>query len=122
MYSDSLCRLLTFKPTFYNAFSGGKSYYIIYMDDYTRWCEIYFLVGKTADEIVSKSEQLELRWNDCMLPWVMTSFLCSNYRHSTTPLGSARCEGKLGVFHMPVPIIPRGCLIYPVPVFDIPTP
>jgi hypothetical protein len=35
---------------------GGKAYYIIYIDDFSRWCEVYFLNGKSADEIVAKFE------------------------------------------------------------------
>jgi hypothetical protein len=37
-------------------FLGGKSYYIIYTDGFPRWCEVYFLNGKSADEIFSKFE------------------------------------------------------------------
>jgi hypothetical protein len=33
---------------------GGAIYYIIYVDDYTKHTELYFLVGKSADEITSK--------------------------------------------------------------------
>jgi hypothetical protein len=33
---------------------GGAAYYIIYVDDCTKHTELYFLVGKSADEIMSK--------------------------------------------------------------------
>jgi transposase InsO family protein len=40
---------------------GGKAYYIIYIDDFSRWCEVYFLNGKSADEIASKFEHYKAR-------------------------------------------------------------
>jgi transposase InsO family protein len=40
---------------------GGKAYYIIYIDDFSRWCKVYFLNGKSADEIVSKFEHYKAR-------------------------------------------------------------
>jgi transposase InsO family protein len=40
---------------------GGKAYYIIYIDDFSRWCEVYFLNGKSADEIVAKFEHYKAR-------------------------------------------------------------
>lgn len=33
---------------------GGASYFICYMDDYSRYADVYPLVGKTSDEICSK--------------------------------------------------------------------
>jgi transposase InsO family protein len=36
---------------------GGAQYYIIYLDDCTRYTEVYFLVTKTAEEISTKFRQ-----------------------------------------------------------------
>jgi len=33
---------------------GGAQYYIIYIDDCTRYTEVYFLITKTAEEISAK--------------------------------------------------------------------
>jgi len=33
---------------------GGAQYYIIYIDDGTRYTEVYFLVTKSAEEISAK--------------------------------------------------------------------
>jgi hypothetical protein len=33
---------------------GGSQYYIIYIDDCTRYTEVYFLITKTAEEVSAK--------------------------------------------------------------------
>jgi len=34
---------------------GGAQYYIVYIDDCTRYTEVYFLITKTADQVSSLS-------------------------------------------------------------------
>jgi len=38
---------------------GGAQYYIIYIDDCTRYTEVYFLITKTAEEISAKFRQYQ---------------------------------------------------------------
>jgi hypothetical protein len=35
---------------------GGAAYYIVYVDDCTKHTELYFVVGKSSDEIITKFE------------------------------------------------------------------
>jgi hypothetical protein len=35
---------------------GGTAYYIVYVDDCTKHTELYFLVGKSSDDIITKFE------------------------------------------------------------------
>jgi len=38
---------------------GGAQYYIIYIDDCTRYTEVYFLMTKTAEEISAKFQHYQ---------------------------------------------------------------
>jgi len=38
---------------------GGTQYYIIYIDDCTRYTEVYFLITKTAEEILAKFQHFQ---------------------------------------------------------------
>ena len=38
---------------------GGTQYYIIYIDDCTRYTEVYFLITKTAEEISAKFQHYQ---------------------------------------------------------------
>jgi len=38
---------------------GGAQYYIIYIDDCTRYTEVYFLITKTAEEISAKFQHYQ---------------------------------------------------------------
>jgi len=38
---------------------GGAQYYIIYIDDCTRYTEVYFLITKTAEEILAKFQHYQ---------------------------------------------------------------
>jgi len=40
---------------------GGAQYYIIYIDDCTRYTEVYFLITKTAEEISAKFQHYQAR-------------------------------------------------------------
>jgi len=38
---------------------GGAQYYIIYIDDCTRYTEVYFLITKTAEEVSAKFQHYQ---------------------------------------------------------------
>jgi len=38
---------------------GGTQYYIIYIDDYTRYTEVYFLITKNTEEILAKFQHYQ---------------------------------------------------------------
>jgi len=38
---------------------GGAQYYIVYIDDRTRYAEVYFLITKTAEEILAKFQHYQ---------------------------------------------------------------
>ena len=52
---------------------GGTQYYIIYIDDCTRYTEVYFLITKTAEEISAKFQHYQ--------DWVETQgfYICQDH-------------------------------------------
>jgi len=70
---------------------GGAQYYIIYIDDCTRYTEVYFLITKkkkkkTAEEISAKFQHYQA--------WVETHGF--HFKHFRSNNGS----GKYNIFHL----------------------
>jgi hypothetical protein len=55
---------------------GGATYYIIYVDDCTKHTELYFLVGKSSDEITAKFDHYHA-WVRAQGYWIKR-FRCDN--------------------------------------------
>jgi transposase InsO family protein len=80
---------------------GGASYYIVYIDDCTRWNEVYPLIGKTAAEITAKFQHFKA--------WVETQgrrikrFRCDNGRGEYNNALFLEILASSGITYEPAP-------------------
>jgi hypothetical protein len=80
---------------------GGASYYIVYIDDCTRWTEVYPLIGKTAAEITAKFQHFKA--------WVETQgrrikrFRCDNGRGEYNNALFLEILASSGITYEPAP-------------------
>jgi hypothetical protein len=81
--------------------AGGATYYIVYIDDYTRHTEVYFLTTKSAPEVVSKFKHFQA--------WVRTQgyqikrFRCDNGRGEFNNSEFQDVLGEAGIAYEPAP-------------------
>jgi transposase InsO family protein len=81
--------------------AGGATYYIVYIDDYTRHTEVYFLTTKSAPEVVSKFKHFQA--------WVRTQgyqikrFRCDNGRGEFNNSEFQDILSEAGIAYEPAP-------------------
>jgi hypothetical protein len=82
---------------------GGAAYYIIYLDDCTKYTELYFLVGKSSDEITAKYDH-DHTWVRAQGYWIKR-FWCDNGRREFSnkmfldTLGAHRISYELALLY-----------------------
>jgi hypothetical protein len=80
---------------------GGAAYYIIYVDDCMKHTELYFLVGKSSDEIVTKFEHYHI-WVRAQGYWIKR-FRCDNGRGEFSNKVFLDMLGAFGISYKPAP-------------------
>jgi transposase InsO family protein len=80
---------------------GGATYYIIYIDDYTRYVEVYFLRSKSAEEIMAKFKIFHA-WVKTQ-GYVIKRFRCDNGRGEFNNTAFTDALGLLGINYEPAP-------------------
>ena len=59
------------------SFSGAR-YFILYIDDYTRFCWVYFVRTKEANEVTSRFQEFRERIRKIFPQWGISRFQCDN--------------------------------------------
>lgn len=59
------------------SFSGAQ-YFILYIDDYTRFCWVYFLRTKEANEVTGRFQEFRERIRKIFPQWEISRFRCDN--------------------------------------------
>jgi hypothetical protein len=80
---------------------GGASYYIIYIDDCTRWTEIYLLIGKSGNEIRGKFLHYKA-WVENQ-GYRIKRFRCDNGRGEFNNAGFFEILSESGITYEPAP-------------------
>jgi predicted transcriptional regulator YdeE len=80
---------------------GGATYYIVYMDDCTKHTEVYFLVGKSSDEITVKFNHYHA-WVRAQGYWIKR-FRCDNSHGEFNNKQFLDILGTYGISYEPAP-------------------
>ena len=57
---------------------SGARYFILYIDDYTRFCWVYFLHTKEANEVTGRFQEFHERIRKIFPQWEISRFRCDN--------------------------------------------
>jgi hypothetical protein len=81
--------------------AGGAAYYIVYIDDHTRHTEVYFLITKSAAEVISKFKhfQASIRTQG----HTIKRFRCDNGRGEFNNSDFQAALGEAGIAYEPAP-------------------
>ena len=80
---------------------GGASYYIVYIDDCTRWTEVFLLIGKGGNEIRSKFLHYKA-WVENQ-GYKIKRFRCDNGRGEFNNAGFFEILSENGITYEPAP-------------------
>jgi hypothetical protein len=81
--------------------AGGATYYIVYIDNHTRYTEVYFLTTKSAPEVIARFKQFQA-WVQTQ-GYLMKRFRCDNGREEFSNAAFQGLLAEAGISYEPAP-------------------